>query len=1249
MTGIGRRHGRVAVGHPVDVASGTFFDTQIDHVSAGIVPLSLARTYSTDFIKQENFGAAAAHGPTLPFGPGWRADWQAELRKTLDGFTYTTPDGATFALVNPRAGGFNVTGRLVDPALGIELRRIDDRRVMLIGFDLTRSRLSLIFDLSSDGIQYNLVSVMATKDARLDVYRDTSGRVVTLHQTRERRQYEIAYDGDRVIGVQLRLADQSSRLAASYGYDAQGRLVEVRDERGVVRTYAYDDLHRIVHEAQRGGTTYTVRYRSDGRCIYVSGGNRYQERTLRYDVESRQTWVFDSHGQATHYQWNEHGQVMQTTSPMGVQTRAEFDDDGRIVRQTLPSGSLVEYEYDETGKRVATRFPGGRETRMYHDDQHRLVRIEESTGARLRYTYDEDNNPIAVYVNDLPPWQYQYNTFGETTEIRAPSGAAAYVTYDAYGGVSAETDYDGNTWQWGRDVLGRALWETDALGSVRRIEYLDDFGSMRLIEPDGRVLERHVSADERTVVMRLPGGATTSLQFSSCGQPIELRDAEGAITTLTWGSEPGELLTIENANRQQYTVTYDADMRMVERRTFDGRHIRTEWDRDRVAATVDTMGNRFEYEYDERGYLIRRLGPEGLTEYAYDKYGNMASIETPESRLRLEWDDQGHIIAEEQDGVRVERKLDVMGQPIAHVTPFGEISRFTWTPGGQCVDLRYRDTTIHFGWNALGQETSRSLPGAGVFEHVYDSCGRLAGQAFRREGQPDGAPSFMRQFAYDQRGYLASIEDSLRGRRRLLHDNRGDLVGVVRDQGASEFYEYDLARNRTLQANTDRGAEFARALETAGYHALLQVLGGIPAESFRSSYAPGNRLVTVEGVRKKIELTYDANGQVVSKSVIREDGKQDLWQYEWNSRGQLVGLEDPKGGRWAYRYDGCGRRISKKSPTGFVWTYVWIGDLLVHVLRDGELGETYVHEPYGTCPILRDDGAVHYILPDQAQAPSEEVDAAGTLTWAARKDTWGDDFSDCGTSGGEPFFGQWYDRESGLHYNTQRYYDPEIGRFLSPDPMDIQTGLHAYLGTWDPFTQYDRNGLVITPQSSTRYGGPYTNDQIDTSTVNRAPIGNQSRVKDTGKATINSGPDAGSEVNLQGNTLCSVSQGQGEPKFHTLNGTNNTHNKQTGQTNKDARTRPTGMDPAISPVTWNHAEMHAFNALLQGNAPGIERGGEPIRLDISRAPCTQKNGCDAYIKRLAAQVAEMYQTDVIIDWPPRTKNKPRMKVSCPAT
>jgi RHS repeat-associated protein len=299
-----------------------------------------------------------------------------------------------------------------------------------------------------------------------------------------------------------------------------------------------------------------------------------------------------------------------------------------------------------------------------------------------------------------------------------------------------------------------------------------------------------------------------------------------------------------------------------------------------------------------------------------------------------------------------------------------------------------------------------------------------------------------------------------------MHNARGDLTGVLRSDGWGELYLFDGCQNRVYFAATQHGAALAAAVDKAarerstyGEITVDRLAAQFPHQEQTQAYEAGDRVVMLSrSDGSKTELAYDANGQVTSKTTTR-GADVERWLYGWNARGELVSLRTPNGKVWTYRYDGAGRRIQKKGPTGDTWRYVWMGHVPLHVLRNGELAETYVHEPGGTCPVLRDDGNVHFILPDQNDSPSEEIGADGSLEWKAQKGTWGERFSMRGAAGGEPFLGQWYDAESGLHYNYFRYYDPETGRYLSPDPIDLLGGLNAYACVSDPVRQYDRFGL----------------------------------------------------------------------------------------------------------------------------------------------------------------------------------------------
>ena len=69
------------------------------------------------------------------------------------------------------------------------------------------------------------------------------------------------------------------------------------------------------------------------------------------------------------------------------------------------------------------------------------------------------------------------------------------------------------------------------------------------------------------------------------------------------------------------------------------------------------------------------------------------------------------------------------------------------------------------------------------------------------------------------------------------------------------------------------------------------------------------------------------------------------------------------------------------------------------------------------------------------------------------------------------FQGQYYDEESGLHYNRHRYYDPECGRFINQDPIGLLGGDNNYLYVPNPVTWVDPLGLSCN-ESVVAQSGP---------------------------------------------------------------------------------------------------------------------------------------------------------------------------------
>jgi RHS repeat-associated protein len=188
--------------------------------------------------------------------------------------------------------------------------------------------------------------------------------------------------------------------------------------------------------------------------------------------------------------------------------------------------------------------------------------------------------------------------------------------------------------------------------------------------------------------------------------------------------------------------------------------------------------------------------------------------------------------------------------------------------------------------------------------------------------------------------------------------------------------------------------------------------------------------------------------------------------YTWNENGLLAKVRLPDGNEWTYRYDAFGRRVEKNGPDHKI-QFVWDGDVVLHEVRlnnDRALEvDTWEFDPYDYSPITKvEQGAQFLCLNDASGTPSELVTRDGEVAWEAVFTVFGElrapykSAVDCPVR----FQGQWYDAESGLHYNRFRYYDPGTGRFLSPDPIGLFGGVNLYTYAANPVGLVDPLGLV---------------------------------------------------------------------------------------------------------------------------------------------------------------------------------------------
>ncbi|MCH5501586.1 RHS repeat-associated core domain-containing protein, partial [Pseudomonas syringae] len=169
----------------------------------------------------------------------------------------------------------------------------------------------------------------------------------------------------------------------------------------------------------------------------------------------------------------------------------------------------------------------------------------------------------------------------------------------------------------------------------------------------------------------------------------------------------------------------------------------------------------------------------------------------------------------------------------------------------------------------------------------------------------------------------------------------------------------------------------------------------------------------------------------------------------------------------SYKYDAFGRRI-EKTVDGHTTEFLWQGERLIAESADNRY-RTYIYEPGTFRPLAMLDGegplkaTPFYYQLDHLGTPQELTDYSGEIMWSAKYRAYGNlatlDIAEIDNP--LRFQGQYFDAETGLHYNRHRYYNPGTGRFLTPDPIKLAGGLNNYQYVPNPTGWVDPLGLIF--------------------------------------------------------------------------------------------------------------------------------------------------------------------------------------------
>ena len=272
------------------------------------------------------------------------------------------------------------------------------------------------------------------------------------------------------------------------------------------------------------------------------------------------------------------------------------------------------------------------------------------------------------------------------------------------------------------------------------------------------------------------------------------------------------------------------------------------------------------------------------------------------------------------------------------------------------------------------------------------------------------------------------------------HDLQYRTSSIIVGSIMNRTYDYDPNGNITsnIDAIQPPGNE---TLEDAGAYTYQQAT---------------NKLTQVEG-ELNVVYGYDANGNITSANnrtfvydlsnrLIRvEDNGVTVSEYVYNGLNQRIKKILPTGTR-IFHYDRRGHLIAETDETGQVLVeYIYLGDQPLAMIRPGEALYYYHHDHLGTPQIVTND--------------------SGAVSWKAVYAAFGEaEMQVEAVENPFRFPGQYYDQETGLHYNWNRYYDPRTGRYLTPDPIGLEGGINLFIYVDNnPLIKTDPHGLKVIP------------------------------------------------------------------------------------------------------------------------------------------------------------------------------------------
>lgn len=713
---------------------------------------------------------------------------------------------------------------------------------------------------------------------------------------------------------------------------------------------------------------------------YGSTGNLFEQKNRL----GSSTWL------TTDFTYDSYGNPATRTDAKGNQTTYEYSSTyygAYLTKVSSVVGGVTlsnQYAYNfTTGDKITVTSPSGNATDYRYDDLGRLYKVQyptiTGTRAQKSVTYDDVNNIATVIDENGNYAKYYYDGLARLTKTETYANGTVYSTatntYYWNDKLKTYTDQTGNVTTYTHDFLGRTASLIHPDGTAKTWSY-DDV-NVKVTAYDERNHPTDYSYDWRQRLVQVTEhlnsqSYNTLYTYDSAGNLLQTKDALNQITSYTY----------DNLNRQISTTFPDTT---YQNRTYDqvGNLV-----------TLRTQNNTMiYYSYDQINRLTQITYPDATTViYAYDKDSHRIQMIDSTSTTGYSYDARGRLLTET-------RTIDGQNYPLT----------YQYDPASNLIQLTYPDGyQLQYTYDQLNR---------------IRTAGNLAALTYRKDNTVASITygnGVQTGYSYDRLGRTSRIltrnSTSTLLDLNYAYDANGNLLTLNTNQ---ETYSYDDL-NRLTNANGPWGS-LTYSYDMVG-NRLSESVNGTATTYTLGSY---NKLSSAGAV----SFTYDANGNRLTAT-----NGSNVWNYEYDYENRLRQVQ--LNGQQVFQawYDGDGRRArTVASATATIYHYlpgswdpVYVKDTGSGVVTDLVFA--------GALLIGKvQSGVNYYYHPNNLGSVRLVTNNLASSAFVTNYKPFGTSYGTSGNPERFTFTGKQNDVSTGLYYYGYRYYDPQVGRFLTPD------------------------------------------------------------------------------------------------------------------------------------------------------------------------------------------------------------------------